>query len=107
MAFRLELGCSELARAKEKEVDFLESSFFRGNKSLPKPSEVTTRSPNFNTRPRPALARFEALNLIVKFGSSVAIEEALCLRSLTRGPLPDYVLQSMSWTGPYKTVKRF
>ncbi|EZF13025.1 hypothetical protein H103_06450 [Trichophyton rubrum CBS 288.86] len=76
MAFRLELDCSELARAKEKEVNFLESSFFRGNKILPKPSEVTVQSPNFNTRPRPALARFEALNLIVKFGSSVAIEEA-------------------------------
>ncbi|KAI9837320.1 MAG: hypothetical protein M1819_000394 [Sarea resinae] len=57
-------------------MDFVESSFFNvhGPKArLPTPAEVRALSP----RSRPV--RFEQLDLFVKFGYEVAIEEAQCL----------------------------
>ncbi|KAL1955308.1 hypothetical protein VTO42DRAFT_8840 [Malbranchea cinnamomea] len=66
---------------------FLTHPFFAtepGQKRLPTPAEVTARSLDFRKTPRPAPVKFENLNLIVKFGPSVVIEEALCLRMLRK-----------------------
>ncbi|PGH08935.1 hypothetical protein GX51_00992 [Blastomyces parvus] len=68
-------------------MDFLDSSFFAsnlGNHHLPTPSEVAALSLDFHTHPRPKPVRFEHLKLIVKFGPSVVVEEALCLRMLRK-----------------------
>lgn len=68
--------------ASQKEMDFLDSSFFATQsvqKRLPTPSEVIARSKDFKSTPRPAPVKFECLNLIIKFGPHVVIEEALCL----------------------------
>lgn len=87
MPYRLELPCSEIGRVGEKEVDFLDSSFFTtkpGHRSLPTPAEVIARSPKFHTHPSPPPVRFEHLDLIVKCGPYVVVEEALCLRMLQK-----------------------
>ncbi|EDN09164.1 predicted protein, partial [Histoplasma mississippiense (nom. inval.)] len=65
-------------------MDFLDSSFFTkaGHKSLPTAAKVGSLSEQFNKHPRPAPVKFEHLNLLVKFGPSVAVEEALTLRML-------------------------
>jgi hypothetical protein len=95
-----------LPDAKAKDRDFLDSSFFstKPGQCLPTPSEVTGRSPDFPTNPRPAPIRFENLNLIVKFGLCVGIEEALCLRLIKkhladRVPVPE--VYGWRVDGPY------
>lgn len=67
-------------------MDFLDSSFFKGQPSqkLPSPAEVTARSKDIESTPRPAPVKFDNLNLIVKFGSRVVVGEALCLRMLQK-----------------------
>ncbi|KMP08837.1 hypothetical protein CISG_01875 [Coccidioides immitis RMSCC 3703] len=71
-----------------KEVNFLDSSFFAtkaGQKrGLPTPIEVIALSKDFKTDPPPAPVKFDHLNLLVKFGSAVEIEEALCLRMIRK-----------------------
>ncbi|OJD12002.1 hypothetical protein AJ78_07334 [Emergomyces pasteurianus Ep9510] len=71
----------------QKEMNFLDSSFFTARKSLPSPEEVIALSSEFNTNPRSAPIKFEDLGLLVKFGHYVAVEEALCLRALRESPL--------------------
>lgn len=61
---------------------------------LPTPAEVTARSPDFRTSSRPTPVKFEHLNLIVKFGPWVTVEEGICLRMLPKAfpgkvPLPE------------------
>lgn len=75
---------------------FLYSSYFateRGHKHLPTPAEVTARSLDFRTTPRPRPVKLEHLDLIVKFGPCMVIEEALCLRMLRENvpvvPVPE------------------
>ncbi|KAL2871719.1 aminoglycoside phosphotransferase family protein [Aspergillus lucknowensis] len=47
-------------------------------------AEVTARSKDFKSTPQPAPVKFDNLNLIVKFGPHVVVEEALCLRILQK-----------------------
>ena len=66
-------------------MDFLDSSFSAtqlDREGLPTPSEVTAQSKDFKSTPRPMPVKFEHLNLIVKFGPHVVIEEALCLHMI-------------------------
>ena len=73
---------SRLPDASKQVMDFLESSFFKTNgpdRRLPTPAEVRTLSPTHITRPQPPPVKFEHLNLIVKFGPHVSVEEAQCL----------------------------
>jgi hypothetical protein len=87
MPNKLQIETPWFPDATTTEMDFLDSSFFAtkpGQKSLPTPTEVTTRSKDIKSTPRPAPVKFENLNLIVKFGSRVVVEEALCLRMLQK-----------------------
>lgn len=74
----------EIHRPQVTDMDFLDSSFFtaKPGRRLPAPAEVTARSPGFRTNSRPKPVIFDHLNLIVKFGSLVKAEEALCLHML-------------------------
>ncbi|OJD11002.1 hypothetical protein AJ78_08141, partial [Emergomyces pasteurianus Ep9510] len=71
----------------EKEVDFLDSSFFATGNSLSSPEEVIALSSEFNTNPWPASIKFEDLDLLIKFNCYMTIEEVLCLRALQQSPL--------------------
>ncbi|KAK2799671.1 hypothetical protein FQN51_006803 [Onygenales sp. PD_10] len=91
----LQTPTSWLSDMTKPEMDFVDSSFFRvtmktGQKCLPAPSEVTARSTDFKNTSQPTPVRFEHLNLIVKFGPRVTVEEALCLHMIRR-ILPDKV----------------
>ncbi|QVM08301.1 hypothetical protein D8B26_002993 [Coccidioides posadasii str. Silveira] len=84
MPIKQQIQPSATLNATQTEMDFLDSSFFTkaGHKSLPTAAEVGSLSEQFNKHPRPAPVKFEHLNLLVKFGPSVAVEEALTLRML-------------------------
>lgn len=83
--------------ATQTEMDFLDSSFFASEpvrKSLPTPSEVIARSKDFKSTPRPTPVKFESLNLLVKFGPHVVVNEALCLNFIHKAlfekvPVPE------------------
>ena len=73
---------SWLPDTTKAEMDFVDSSFFSvhgPNPRLPTPAEVRALSPASETDPRPRPVKFEHLDLLVKFGHDVAIEEAQCL----------------------------
>ncbi|KKZ68403.1 hypothetical protein EMCG_00172 [[Emmonsia] crescens] len=79
-------------------MDFLDSPFFTTKlgdyHSLPTPAEARARSPDYGKSPRPKPVKFEHLNLIVKLGPRVVLEEAICLRLLRkvfsgRVPVPE------------------
>ncbi|PGH26514.1 hypothetical protein AJ80_01828 [Polytolypa hystricis UAMH7299] len=53
-----------------------------GKRCLPTPAEVAARSKQFGNHPRPRPVRFDDLNLVVKFGPLVRVEEAICLRMI-------------------------
>ncbi|OAT11194.1 phosphotransferase enzyme family protein [Blastomyces gilchristii SLH14081] len=84
MPIKQQIQLSATLNGMQTEMDFLDSSFFTkaGHKSLPTAAEVGSLSEQFNKHPRPAPVKFEHLNLLVKFGPSVAVEEALTLRML-------------------------
>lgn len=79
------------------DIDFLDSSFFQtepGQKRLPSPAEVIARSKDFKSSPRATPVIFEDLNLVVKCGHHVKVEEALCQRMVhkilaNRVPVPE------------------
>lgn len=99
MTDRLELPASWTVDATETEMVFHDSSFFtarpgRNGQGLPTPAEVTARSSDFGTTPQPSPVRFEHLDLIVKFGPCVVVQEALCLLILRKAlsgsvPVPE------------------
>jgi len=71
----------------EQEMNFLDSSFFKGNLSgqtLPTPHEVRELSGQNQFHPRPLPVRFDHLNLLVKFGPHVTITEAQSLCMIRR-----------------------
>jgi hypothetical protein len=76
---------SSLPDAKTTEMDFLDSSFFKTHPEnpLPSPAEVAARSKDFSKH-RPAPVKFDDLNLIVKFGCRVVVEEAISMRMLRK-----------------------
>jgi hypothetical protein len=87
MLTKFQTDASWLPEATTTEMDFRDSSFFKSRpdqKRLPSPAEVTARSKDFKSTPRPAPVKFDSLNLIVKFGPHVVVEEALCLRMLPK-----------------------
>jgi hypothetical protein len=84
---------SWLPDAEKKEMNFLESSFFKSNgptRSLPTPAEVRARSPLDTSSSQPPPVKFENLKLVVKFGPHVSVAEAQCLW-LIRKMLPSEV----------------
>jgi hypothetical protein len=79
-------------------MDFFDSSFFAGTTKparktcLPTPSEVLARSKDSQSTPQPTPVKFESLDLLVKFGPHVVVEEALCLNMIhetSRVPVPE------------------
>ncbi|KAK2767911.1 hypothetical protein FQN53_006429 [Emmonsiellopsis sp. PD_33] len=96
MSITQQIQPSATPNATQTEMDFLDSSFFTkaGYKSLPTAAEAASLSKQFDKHSRPAPVKFEHLNLLVKFGSSVAVEEALTLRMIRtsyaeRIPVPE------------------
>jgi hypothetical protein len=77
-----------LPDASKLQVDFLDSSFFRMNRSsrgLPTPTEVRALARlEDKATPEPPPIKFENLNLIVKYGPHVSIAEAQCLWFIQR-----------------------
>lgn len=76
-------------------MDFLDSSFFASTTEparktcLPTPSEVLARSKDSKSTSQPTPVKFESLDLLVKFGPHVVVEEALCLNMIYDGvPVP-------------------
>ncbi|KAG5301088.1 phosphotransferase enzyme family protein [Histoplasma ohiense] len=84
MPIKQQIQLSATLNAMQTEMDFLDSSFFTkaGHKSLPTTTEVGSLSEQFNKHPQSSLVKFEHLNILVKFGPSVTVEEALTLRML-------------------------
>lgn len=74
------IDVSLLPDVEVKERDFVDSFFFKKHGTLshlPHPSHVKAqREPS---TPQPEPVKYEDLNLIVKFGPHVTIEEGLCL----------------------------
>lgn len=70
-----------LPDSQQPKMEFLESSFFKGNRSnvcLPTPAEVRALSGRTSTS-RELPTRFKHLNLIVKWGPDVTVSEAQSL----------------------------
>ncbi|KKZ61619.1 hypothetical protein EMCG_03865 [[Emmonsia] crescens] len=84
MLIKQQIQLSVTLNTTQTEMDFLDSFFFikAGHKSLPTAAEVDSLSKQFNKHPRPAPVKIEHFNLLVKFGPSVVIEEALTLHML-------------------------
>ncbi|KLJ07781.1 hypothetical protein EMPG_16741 [Blastomyces silverae] len=70
----------------QTEVNFLDSTFFATQERLLPPEEVAALSEQYTRHPRPTPVKIEHLGLVVKFGPSVTVEEALCLRALRTPP---------------------
>lgn len=66
---------------KQKELDFLDTSFFTAgsDRQLPTPTQVRALSKDIDTRPQPTPVKYEELSLLVKFGPHVTTVEALNL----------------------------
>ncbi|KNG84887.1 phosphotransferase enzyme family protein [Aspergillus nomiae NRRL 13137] len=90
-----ELQSFNLSEENEREIVFLESSFFRSpNRHLPTPAQVKASSGDASTSSQPRPVTFENLGLIVKFGPYVTVAEARCLRFIRmtfqeRVPVPE------------------
>jgi hypothetical protein len=70
----------KLPDGNRNKMDFLDTKFFKLNKSLPTPAEVRALSKNTdNNGSRPVPVTFDHLDLIVKFGPQVSVVEAICL----------------------------
>ncbi|OJD20790.1 hypothetical protein ACJ73_07874 [Blastomyces percursus] len=67
-------------------VDFLDSTYFATQERLPPPEEVAALSEQYKRHPLPTPVKIKHLDLVVKFGLHVAVEEALCLRALRTPP---------------------
>lgn len=71
---------------QRQRMGFLESAFFSSNqppRGLPTPAEVRELSGVKKSQPPPVI--FKDLNLIVKYGPFVKIQEALCLLDRQEG----------------------
>lgn len=97
MSYKRQIPTPWFPHTTQAEMDFLDSSFFATGpvqKSLPTPSEVTARSKDHKSTPQPTPVKFECLDLIVKFGPHVVVEEALCLHMIHKAfsdkvPVPE------------------
>lgn len=70
-----------LPDSKQKELDFIDTSFFIASpdRQLPTPTEVRGLSKDINTRAQPTPVKYEELSLLAKFGPHVTTIEALNL----------------------------
>lgn len=67
----------ELPDATQREVDFLDSSFFKDpDHHLPTPTEVRALSKDYHTSPEPVPVIFQDLAVFVKFGRHINVAEA-------------------------------
>lgn len=86
------LHAPELPDGTKREIDFLDSTFFKTpGQQLPTPAQVRALSTDVSTRAQPTPVIFRNLNLLVKFGPHVTIEEAQCLwmvRQTFQGSVP-------------------
>lgn len=62
--------------ASKKDMNFEDSSFFRKYQHLPTLTQVKALSPDFKTSSKPKPVIFDNLNVLVKFGPDVVVEEA-------------------------------
>lgn len=83
----------------KREMDFLDSTFFKTpGQHLPTPAQVRALSTDVSTRAQPTPVIFRNLNLLIKFGPHVTVEEAQCLwmvRQAFQGSVP--VPQLFGW----------
>lgn len=76
---------SHLPDATKREMDFLESSFFKNpDQCLPTPAQVRALSSDVSTSPQPQPIIFKNPNIFVKFGPYVTVAEAQCLWMIRR-----------------------
>jgi hypothetical protein len=76
-----------LPDASKESMDFLDSSFFKVHgptRRLPTPVEVATLLEPGSNRTQPPPVKFEELDLLVKFGPHVSVNEAQCLWMIRR-----------------------
>jgi hypothetical protein len=83
----LHLRASGLPDRSQESVDFLESSFFKNDEQqpqLPTPDAVKAQIPLPRSALGRAIVRYDELNLLVKYGQSVSVEEALTLWTIRK-----------------------
>jgi hypothetical protein len=83
-----------LPDASQREVDFVDTSFFKSHQHLPPPAQVRALSRNIKTSSKPKPVIFENLNVLVKFGPHVTVAEAQNLWMIKRAvhdkiPIPE------------------
>ncbi|KAL2869534.1 uncharacterized protein BJX67DRAFT_370752 [Aspergillus lucknowensis] len=75
-----------LPDSEQKEIDFVDTSFFTGDadQQLPTPAQVRALSKDSATRPQPTPVKYDELSLLVKFGPHVKTVEALNLWTIKK-----------------------
>lgn len=81
-----------LPDATQKAMDFTNSSFFKRHEHLPSPTQIMSRECATNRRHKTVI--IDDMNLLVKFGYTVRVEEALNLWMVKRSfgdkvPVPE------------------
>jgi hypothetical protein len=73
---------SWLPDTSKSEMDFLESSFFKSSHhKLPSPAEVRALGSAGRGR---TIVRFEEMNLLVKYGEKINVDEAVCMWAIKK-----------------------
>jgi hypothetical protein len=86
MAAVPQVSFADLPDTSQRQMAFYDSTWFRTHgltHSLPTPDQVRARCPGSDHyNGARAIAKFEELDLIVKFGQHVTISEAVCLKKI-------------------------